>query len=89
MVCDKNASFSPPDKCQHFDGNSLLSSKRSKMDEDGCEKREVEVLYADGLWYRGWLSSYNFETGKWIVQFYDDDETTEVTFPDKEVRIIN
>ena len=59
------------------------------MDENGCEKREVEVLYADGVWYRGWLSSHNFETGKWIVQFYDDDETTEVTFPDKEVRIVN
>ena len=47
----------------------------------------MEVLYADGVWYRGWLSSYNFETGKWIVQFYDDNETTEVTFPDKDVRI--
>ena len=65
---------------QHFDGNSLPNSKRTKIDENGCEKREVEVLYADGVWYRGWLSSYNFETGKWIVQFYDDDETTEVTF---------
>ena len=21
---------------------------------------------------QGWLSSYNFETGKWIVQFYED-----------------
>ena len=24
---------------------------------------------------------------KWVVQFYDDDETTEVSFPDKEVRL--
>ena len=88
-VYDKNASFGPPDKCQHFDGNSLLNSKKTKIDENGCEKREVEVLYGDGVWYRGWLSSYNFETGKWIVQFYDDDETTEVTFPDKEVRMVN
>ena len=52
-------------------------------------KREVEVLYADEVWYRGWLSSYNFETGKWTVQFYDNDETTKVTFPDKEVRMVN
>ena len=62
MVCD--IKIGPPDKCQHFDGNSLPSSKRTKIDEDGCEKREVEVLYADGLWHWGWLSSYNFETGK-------------------------
>ena len=27
-------------------------------------------------------------TGKWIVQFYDDNETTK-TFPDKEVSIVN
>ena len=45
--------------------------------------------HIDGVWYRGWLSSYNFETGKWIVKFYDDDETTEVTFPDKDVRMLN
>ena len=44
-------------------------------------------MYSDGLWYKGWLSSFNFETGKWVVMFYDDDETTEVSFPDKEVRL--
>jgi len=52
------------------------------------QRKEVEVLYADGKWYRGWLSSFNFATGKWKVQFYDDDETTEVTFPDKDVRLV-
>ena len=43
------------------------------------ERNNVEVLYFDGLWY-------HFETGKWIVMLYDDDKTTEVSFPDKEVR---
>ena len=28
-----------------------------------AREREVEALYADGVWYRGWLS-YNFEKGK-------------------------
>ena len=58
------------------------------MKEDDGEKRKVvEVLYSDGIWYKGWLSSFNVNTGKWVVQFYDDDETTEVSFPDKEVRL--
>ena len=50
--------------------------------------QEGKNVYSDGLWYKGWLSSFNFETEKWVVMFYDDDETTEVSFPaDKEVRI--
>ena len=68
-VYDKNASFGPRDKCQHFDGNSLPNSKRTKIDENGCEKREVEVLYADGVWYRGWLSSYNLKLGNGLSNF--------------------
>ena len=52
-VYDKNASFGPLDKCQHFDENSLPNSKRTKIDENGCEKREVEVLYADGILVSG------------------------------------
>ena len=51
------------------------------------EGKNVEVLYSDGLWYKGWLSSFNFETGKWVVMFYNDDETIDVSFPDKEVRL--
>ena len=47
------------------------------------ETKEVEVLYADGVWYCGWLSDFNFDTGKWKVHFYDDNETTEVKFPIK------
>ena len=67
-VCDKSASFGPPDKHQHFDGNDSVElqprSKRRKVDEDDNEdnegsntppsnRREVEVLYSDGIWYRG------------------------------------
>ena len=62
------------------------SKQASKSQPSKC--REVEVSYTDGIWYRRWLSSYNFETGKWIVQFYDDNETTEVNFAD-EVRLLN
>ena len=62
-ICNKNALFGPPDKCQHYDGNSTPTSKRKKTDKSGCDRREVEALYADGVWYRGWLS-YNFEKGK-------------------------
>ena len=68
--------------------------KDSDEDNEGTKmppsnQQEVEVLYADGMWYRGWLSSFNFQTGKWIVKFYDDNETTEVNFPDEEVRLVN
>jgi len=31
------------------------------------------------------MSTFNFSSGKWTVHFYDDNETTEVNFPDKEV----
>ena len=96
---DKNACFGPPDKHQHFTNNDdddfekPSSSKRRKTNcstnKNNINRREVEVLYADGVWYKGWLSSYNFETGKWIVEFYDDNETTEVNFPDDEVRLLS
>ena len=83
--------FGPPDKRQHFDGAPRKESKKRKgksvpADITSKGDKEVEVLYSDGKW---WLSSFNFETGKWIVQFYDDSETTEVKFPDKDVRVIN
>ena len=37
----------------------------------------------------GCRPSLNFRTGKWIVKFYDDSETLEVNFPNKEVRLVN
>ena len=48
-------------------------------------RHEEKVRYHDRVWYRGWLSTVNLITGKWVVRFYDDDETTEVNFPDKDV----
>ena len=48
----------------------------------------VEVYYDDGKWYRGIITSFNIKTGKWTVQFEEDDDTTEVMFPDKEVRFV-
>ena len=38
--------------------------------------------------YHGKVTSFNFDTGKWTVFFYEDKETTEVTFPDKEVHLV-
>ena len=94
---DSECSFGPPDKKQHFNlvpgkkgkkskGNSKVDDKKDKPDD----AKEVEVLYADGKWYKGWLSmsSFNFKTGKWKVYFYDDNKTTAVNFPDKDVRLI-
>ena len=91
---DKTASLGPPDKKQHFETKSQPPKKAKckqdsktrkcvELDLGNGEKHEVEVCYNDGMWYRGWLSTFNIDTGKWIVKFYDDDETTEVDFPDE------
>ena len=73
-VHDKSASYGPPGKYQHFEDTDFEElrprNKRKKVDMDGDEdnegsktppskRQEVEVLYADGMWYRGWLS-FNF-----------------------------
>ena len=90
-IVDKDASYGPPDKSEHFIGSDedLPNPKRNQIGQQ-CNKdrKEVEVLYSDGVWYRGWLDEYNFETGKWIVNFYEDSETTEVNFPDDEVQLL-
>ena len=71
-VTDKSAKFGPPDKNEHFttplldsddDFESPPPSKKVKED-DGEKRKVVEVLYSDGIWYKGWLSSFNFNTGK-------------------------
>ena len=67
---------------------NLLKKESVADDFMDKQRKEVEVLYEDGEWYHGWLSNFNFATGKWKVQFYDDDETTEVKFPDKDVRLV-
>ena len=38
--------------------------------------------------YHGKVTSFNFDTGKWTVFFHEDKETTEVTFPDKELHLV-
>ena len=63
--------------------------KRKSRSINKSSRKEVEVLYSDGVWYKGWLGDYNFETGKWVVHFYEDNETTEVNSPDDEVRVLN
>ena len=86
IVCDKYTSFGPPEKHQYFNGNSLLSRKKRKMWKIGSGSTySMPIEFGTG---NGCLPTYNFKTGKWIVKFYDDNET-EVTFPDKEIRIVN
>jgi len=88
-----------PDKKQHCDNNYVhkdkIPSKKGPSKPvrgnenlliDNGGRHEVEVRYQDGKWHRGRLSTVNVITGKWIVRFYDDDETTEVTFPDKDMQ---
>ena len=83
MNTDANANFGPPDKNEQFQPpQSKMAKKPGNIVQEG---KNVEVLYSDGLWYKGWLSSYNFETEKW---FYDDDETIEVSFP-REFGLLN
>ena len=88
---DNESLLGPPDKKQHFNGGHQKKKYNDKTQDKELtvSKKEVEVLYDNGIWYKGWLSSFNFETGKWIVKFYDDNETTEVNFPDKDVRVLN
>ena len=45
----------------------VTKSSPKPKNPGGC--RNVEVLYDDGKCYRGWLDSFNFKTGKWIVKF--------------------
>ena len=43
---------------------TMILNSPKKLKEDGEKRRDVEVLYSDGTWYKGWLSSFNFNTGK-------------------------
>jgi len=60
-------------------------TKSSPKPKNPDVRKNVEVLYDDGKWYWGWLDSFNFQIGKWIVKFYDDSENAEVLFPDRDV----
>ena len=49
--------------------------------------KNVEVLYDDGKWYWGWLDSLTLKLAGGFVKFQDDNETAEVLFPDKDIRL--
>ena len=51
-------------------------------------KWKFDTLMAFGI-KDGYRPEFNCSTGKWTVKFYDDDEMTEVYFPDKDVRVVN
>ena len=72
---------SPPPK------KSRKGKERAPKSKNPDARKNVEVLYDDGKWYRGWLDSFNFKTGRWVVKFDDDNETAEVLFPVKDVRL--
>ena len=84
---DASANFGPPDKNEHF--QPPQSKKAKKSGNIVQEGKNVEVLYSYGLWHKGWLYLPLIlkQELKWVVMFYDDDETIEVSFPDKEVRL--
>ena len=84
-VSDKSASFRPQDKSQHFDDDDFQVQPRSKKcklegnayaSKDTPKKWKYFILMATGI-MGGYHHIANFETGKWVVQFYNDDETTE------------
>ena len=76
------------------DLTDLLPTKKKKQATtsgsafQGIGQR-VEVKYDDNIWYKGTLMSFDIGSGAWTVAFEDDEETTVVNFPDKDVRLIN
>ena len=46
----------------------------------------VKVLYDDGQWYHGGITSFNTRTKEFTVQFDDGDEQV-VKLPDQDVRM--
>lgn len=71
------------------DNFDLLPTKKKRaMSFSGIGQR-VEVKYDDGVWYKGTLVSFDVVSGKWKVNFDDDEETTSVKFPDEDVRLIS
>ena len=63
---------------------SVYIAKSVPKSKNPDTRKNVEVLYDDGKWYRGWLDSFNL---RWVVKFQHDNETAEVLFPDKDVRL--
>lgn len=74
-----------------YDDNVQPPKKRkssSTISSSSPLGRDVEVLYDDHIWYRGKITSFNVKVGKWNVLFYEDNETTDVTFLDEKVRFV-
>ena len=68
IVTDKGAKYGPPDKSEHFttplnSNDDFELPPPKKVKEDVEKRRDIEVMYSDGVWYKGWLSSFNFNTG--------------------------
>ena len=58
------------------------------MEVDIKWKFDTVMVFAT-VWYKGCLLTFNCSTGKWTVKFYNDDETTEAYFPDRDVQVVN
>ena len=55
----------PPEKNEYFTTSLLRDSdfelpppSKEMKENDGERRKVVEVLYSDGIWYKGWLSSF-------------------------------
>ena len=75
---DEDSQFSPPDKRGHFCG-------KEKHLQIG---QRVEVKYDDNVWYAGTLTEFNATTGEWVAVFDSDGDTTIISFPDEDVRLL-
>ena len=88
------------DSANDDDDDNGLGSVARKIDTDHLVSEKVgpdllptvgaivEVLFDDGKWYRGHLTAQN-KSGSWHVEFSEDGDETDITFPDPEVRIIS
>ena len=45
------------------------------------------MKYDDDVWYAGTLTEFNATTGEWVAVF-DDGDTTLISFPDEDVRLL-
>ena len=75
-VCDKMHFLVPL-----INVRSAPTSKRNKIYKNGCDRREVEVFYADVVQFRDGCLATTLRRGNGLPT-YDDDETMEVTLPD-------
>ena len=89
-ITDASAKFGPLEHFSHpgereSDDDNLLTQRRLKkvqMRVGTDETLKFSILIESGT-----RDGYQVSTFKRIVQFYDNDETTEVSFPNKEVRL--